>query len=322
MKTTLKTAIITRTKNRPVLFERAVACVASQTSKEYIHVVLNDGGDKAEVEAILAKYPDENRVVFHNAKSVGLTKALNQAIQSVKSDLVAILDDDDTWHPERIEKVTQYFNKHKDTKAVAVTMERVLEEIKDNAIIEMKRESWYEGVFDVSLYDQLLDNYLTNNCITYTRSAYNELKGYDESLEVAEDWDFGIRLLLKYDVTFLPEVLAYYHHRPTDMSVNGNSVFAGLDAHTRSLVKLRNKYLRDDLAKGVFGVGYIMNSLNAERERYNKQKEDSLNNVVRLEGHINYSRTELESKIEHIVDYHAIDSRVSRKIKGAFKKSR
>ena len=39
-----KVAIITRTKDRPLLLERAIQSVESQTYSDYVHVILNDGG--------------------------------------------------------------------------------------------------------------------------------------------------------------------------------------------------------------------------------------------------------------------------------------
>ena len=314
------TAIITRTKNRPLLLERALASVAEQTSKDYVHVVLNDGGDKKIVETTLKKYPDDKRVVLHNDKSVGLTAALNQAIKSVDTDYIAILDDDDTWHPDRIKKVTQYLDEHKGEPGVGIVMERIVEEIRGESIVELSRSKLYEGVSEIILYNQLLDNYLSNLCITYRRSLYEELNGYDESLEVAEDWDFGIRYLLRYDVNFLPETLAYYHHRPVATGDNGNSVFAGVDAHKRSLNKLRNRYLRNDINAGTFGIGYMMNKLHDNRLKQTEQSELDIANVVRLEGHINYAEKELFKKVESVVKHHSFSGGIKNKLNKLLKR--
>lgn len=292
------TAIITRTKDRPVLLERAIKSVVSQTSKSYVHIVLNDGGAVAPVEALLENYPDENRRVIHNDKSVGLTGALNQAIRSSESEYIAILDDDDSWMPERIQRVADYLKEHTDKSAVAVQMDRVIERIDGDDVVELSREAWYEGVTEVSLYDQLLDNYLTNNCLTYRRCVYDTLNGYDETLEVGEDWDFGIRLLLETDVSFIPEVLALYHHRPDMKGSGGNSVFAARDVHERSLTKLRNRYLRADIKAGSVGVGHIMNSLHHERQVLRTLEAQRDEQTVRIEGHINHSSDELRGAID------------------------
>ncbi len=309
-------AIITRTKNRNVLLERAVKSVVSQVSKNYVHVILNDGGDHAGVEKVLDKYPDKNRVIIHNKKSVGLTRALNQAIKSVKSDYIAILDDDDSWLPERIGKVSEYLDEHTDEPGVAVWMDRVIEEVKGDEVVEVRRDRWYEGVSEVSLYDQLLDNYLTNNCITYRRSLYDELGGYDETLEVAEDWDFGIRYLLKYDIFFIPEVLALYHHRPDAKGPSGNSVFAGRDTHRRSMIKLRNRYLRQDIDKGRFGIGYIMNQQLSVRKISRVDDDKALGRVVRLEGHINYATEQLRQSL-----HNEFNRKLDEKLASVFRKA-
>lgn len=297
------TAIITRTKNRNVLLERAIKSVLAQTSKDYIHVILNDGGDKKAVESLLKKYPDTNRKVIHNQESAGLTKALNQAIRAVESDYVAILDDDDTWHTDRVEKVNEYLYKNTKEPVVVVCMDRVIEELNDDGTItEVSRNRWHGGVTEVSLYDQALDNYLSNGAVTYRRSLYEELNGYDESLDVAEDWDFGIRCMLKYDVLFLPEVLSYYHHRPSAKGDSGNSVFAGVDTHHRNLVKLRNRYLRSDISNGSFGIGFIMNHLHGLRRIVQEGDTRSDERIVRLEGHINYTIENLRSDLSKSID--------------------
>lgn len=294
-----KMAIITRTKNRNLLLERALKSVLAQTSKDYVHVVLNDGGDKTAVEELLKKYPDRNRIVVHNRASVGFTPALNQAIRAVESQYISILDDDDSWAPERIATVINYMDKSQCEGAV-VTMDRIIEEITpDGKVQEISRNRWHPELKAVSLYKQCLDNYLTNNCFNFTREAYERLNGFDESLRVAEDWDFGIRFLLNYDIDYIDteEPLAYYHHRPSQTGDAGNSVFAGVNDHIKSLNYLRNKRLRDDLHSGKFGIGYIMNDLAYRQEKMSEQNEKDSENVVRLEGHINYVAEHSAEKI-------------------------
>ena len=312
-----KQAIITRTKNRNLLLERAIKSVVNQSSKDYIHVILNDGGDKGAVDSLLEKYPDENRLVLHNAKSVGLVNALNQAITAVDSEYIAILDDDDSWAHERVEVVNEFLDTHK-SKGVVIVMDQVIEEINGGEIVEKQRSRWMGGVTTVNLYKQCLDNYLSNGAFTYRRDVYEELNGYDSSLNVAEDWDFGIRFLLKYDADFLntKKALMTYHHRPEQKGDEGNSVFAGIDQHQQNLNMLRNRYLRKDIAEGRIGIGYIMNDLSYDRERCMAQDERDFEKVVRIEGHVNH----VAEKINHTI-LDAVNTRlyekVARKIKTA-----
>lgn len=288
-----KLSIVTRTKNRNLMLERTIKSVRNQTSKDYIHIILNDGGDEKKLEELLKKYPDKNRKVIHNKKSVGIVPALNQAVQQADTKYVSILDDDDTWSKDRVAKVLEYFDAHASTRAAVVKMDIIIEEIADNGEIVKKDQYLHpdSGAGEISLYKQCTRNYVSNGVVTYEKALYDELNGYDERLETAEDWDFGLRMLMVCDVDLIPteKPLAYYHQRPDDQSETGNSVHAGVRTQEVTLNKIRNKYLREDLQQGRFGLGVIMN-----------QEEYNLQNVVRLEGHMNYIENNLESKFVEV----------------------
>lgn len=287
-----KVAIITRTKDRPLLLSRVLQSVSEQAFDDYVHVILNDGGDKDKLEKLLKQYKSDKRVVVHNKKTVGHTEALNQAIKAADSKYVTILDDDDSWPPERLEKTVSYLEKTGD-KAVVVKMDVVEEEITDSGKIHKMSQYLHpeSGEGEINLFKQCYKNYISNGIVTYQREVYDELGGYDESLAVGEDWDFGIRLLTKYDVGFLrsEKPLFFYHQRPKQHGDQGNSVHAGVNVQEKTINVLRNRYLRKDLAMGGLGVGYIMNSL-AQDESW----------IVRLEGHMNYSVEQLRIQLREV----------------------
>lgn len=281
-------AVITRTKNRTFMLERAIRSVETQTYDNYVHVIFNDGGEEGPVDALAAKYKNARRVVVHNKDSIGITKALNKAIKAVDSKYVTILDDDDTWPADRLEKTIPYLERTGE-RVVVVKMDVIEEEIRGNKVRIISQKLHPEsGEGEISLFKQCNKNYLSNGAVTYARAIYNELGGYDETLPVGEDWDFGIRLLLKYDVAFLREEnpLHFYHQRPNQSGEAGNSVHAGVSHQEKMINVLRNRYLRQDIDAGKFGVGYIMN----------KTEFDKIN-VVRLEGHINHCTAQILEQV-------------------------
>jgi GT2 family glycosyltransferase len=283
--------------------------------RDFVQVVVNDGGDKAAVEALTNQYSKENLLVVHNDTSVGLTRALNLGIQAIDSTYVAILDDDDSWNEDCLREAVDCLESRQ-AKGVVVIMDRVIEEIKGDDVVFVSKNRWLPDMEYISLYKQCLDNYVATNCFIYARDVYDELHGYDEKLGVAEDWDFGLRFLQKYDVELLKteQALAFYHHRPEAKGDVGNSVFAGVDQHVYHQNMLANKYLREDIAKGVFGVGYIINSLKEERERENRHDQKAVERVVRLEGHVNGASDVIQTKLDN---WHAgrLGARIKRKFK-------
>lgn len=262
-----KVSVITRTKDRVLLLERAIKSVHNQTEKDFIHVIINDAGDPGPVESLLERYKDliGNRVkLIHNKESRGMEAASNKAVKSVDSTYVAIHDDDDSWHPEFLERSIKALE-GSDAAGVVVRTDKITEQIIDDKTVKiLKNERWMPDMKAVSLYRQCIDNQMTPITFLYRRSVYDEIGYYDEDLPVLGDWDFGIRLLQKYDVDFLDPgfALANYHHRKfTKGSSSNNSFGSGTDKHRYWSNRLMNKYLRQELADGRLGVGYIMSKL-------------------------------------------------------------
>jgi glycosyltransferase involved in cell wall biosynthesis len=279
--------------------------VEAQTYQDYIHVIVNDGGDKEAVNQLVAKFNSSKIIAIHNKASTGLVKTLNQGITAVDSDYVAIFDDDDTWSKDRLAKTLKFLDSTQ-AKAVVVPMDIVYEEVRDGVIYTLSQVPHPDSRDgEINLYKQCLRNYISNGVVTYRREVYDELGGYDESLETSEDWDFGVRLLLKYDVELLRSdaPLFFYHQRPKQKGVIGNSVHAGVHQQERTLNIIRNKYLRKDLNDGVYGVGVIMNQLTQD-----------VNNIVRLEGHMNFVGDNINRHVTSVAD-HALDNVPLSKIK-------
>lgn len=293
MSVSAKVAIITRTKDRPLLLERAIKSVHSQTMKDFVHVIINDAGDKAAVDNLVEKYKKEidGRIkVIHNKESHGMEAASNKAIKSVNSTYVAIHDDDDTWHPDFLLRTTEHLDMS-ESKGVVVATDRIEETIEDGKVRQISQTRYFPELRAISLYRQCLDNQMTPITFIYRRDVYDQIGMYDESLYVAGDWDFGIRFLRDFDVDFMEKygALAYYHHRPASKGVDANSVFDKKILFETTLTRLRNKYLREDIKAGCAGLGYLMSTALATREA-DERLDDKINkSIVRIEGHINYT---------------------------------
>ena len=95
-----------RTKDRALFLSRAVSSVLGQTYSNWTLVVVNDGGDPAAVDAVLAEHAHRlaDRVtVVHNPASVGMEAASNIGIRHANTHYLLIHDDDDTLEPEFLE---------------------------------------------------------------------------------------------------------------------------------------------------------------------------------------------------------------------------
>lgn len=263
----IKVAIITRTKSRPVLLKRALQSVANQTYGEYVHIIVNDGGQKDDVEKLVARLPvsqQEKTQVFHRDESSNAPDTIfNESIDRIESEFFAIHDDDDTWHPEFLSHMIAKLDNNPTLGAVVARTDKIVEEIAGTTIRPIKTTHWMSDLKVINLYRQCIDNQFTPIATLFSRKAYEAVGKFDASLPVVGDWEFGIRLLQKYDADFVDPgyALAYYHHRKFKKGSEGNTSFAGNDKHRYYTNVVMNRYLRQELAGNYLGVGYIMSQL-------------------------------------------------------------
>ncbi len=273
-----KIAVITRTKDRTHFLARAIESVASQTYSDYQHVIINDGGDKNVVDQVLAelnKSVREKITLFHREVSSDAPDTiLTESVDRVKSEYVALHDDDDTWHPEFLERTIALLDSG--AAGVAARVDNVVEEVAKRGFKLGKTWPYMPDLRAVSLYRQCLDNQLPTIGFVYRRDAYEAVGKYDITLPVVADWEFGIRFMQKYDVEYLDPgfTLAFYHHR----KAKDNS-FARHN-HRKYITKVFNKYLRKELDEGRLGVGYIMNDLRYEQDMITRTVKSLVPGVV------------------------------------------
>lgn len=242
-------AIITRTKNRPVLLKRAAQSVAAQTLRDFVWVVVNDGGDGEEVEQIIRQSPVDLRQVrvVHHPDSIGMEAASNRGIQTSQSKYLVIHDDDDTWQPEFLQRTVAFLENPPvpSMRGVITHATRWSEAILGDQVELLESTPYQDWVMTVPLYEMASGNMFAPISFLFDRAVYEEIGGFDESLPVLGDWDFNLRFLMKYDIGVIPEKLANYHHRDYQKTGDySNSVYGAISKHQLFDTVVRNRGLR------------------------------------------------------------------------------
>jgi glycosyltransferase involved in cell wall biosynthesis len=261
-----KVAIITRTKNRPMLLQRAIESVLNQTFTDWTHVIVNDGGDVNAIDRLVAQFKTryQGRLqLIHNLQSNGMEAASNTGIRATDSELLVIHDDDDTWDPlflyEMVTRLNDERSLNPNVKGIACYSTVITEEIHGNAIVERDRHSFNDWLSSITLWRMLASNFLPPISFVFERAAAEALGLFDEKLEVLGDWDFHIRFLLHHDIALLPAPLARYHHRKTQDGVYANSVHVRENKHELTRARYVNAKLRGEIAQGRIGIGSLTN---------------------------------------------------------------
>ncbi|WP_193186623.1 glycosyltransferase [Nisaea sediminum] len=242
-------AIITRTKDRPLLLARAARSVAAQSYRNYYWVVVNDGGEPDPVQDILATAPiDPARMLFCSfEESQGMEAASNAGIAASRSDLIVIHDDDDSWERDFLTEAVAFLVEHEDRYAGVITHSTyIAEEIRNGQVQEKERRPFNDWVNSIHLAEMAVANLFPPIAFLYRRALWEQLGGYDESLPVLGDWDFNLRFLMEADIGVLAKPLANYHHRAGTSTGDAyaNSDIAARNPHIAYNAIVRNRYLR------------------------------------------------------------------------------
>lgn len=245
-------AIITRTKNRPQLLQRAVDSVLSQSFDDWVHVVVNDGGDPDPVLAVLEKKHRRyaGRLLYlSNAESAGMEAASNLGIRHSQSEFVLIHDDDDSLCPEFLQSSLLYLQEHAwpGLRGVVTHSTAIEEQLEGGAVVETRRYLHRDlaGCIDIASMAEV--NLFPPIAFLYRREVFDEIGGYDEDLPVLGDWDFNLRFLARYEIGVLSQALANYHLRPANTATGeGNSLYADADRHYFYDGIVRNRFVRSD----------------------------------------------------------------------------
>lgn len=96
-------SVVIPTRNRPAIVLRAVKSALSQTITDVEVIVVIDGIDPATVQA-LSEVKDPRLKVMACETSVGGAEARNIGVRQGKGEFVALLDDDDEWAPNKLER--------------------------------------------------------------------------------------------------------------------------------------------------------------------------------------------------------------------------
>ena len=107
--------VITVTKNRPTLLERAISSVRNQTYPSIHHYVVIDDCQKT-LKMLMGKYTHSHNIYWKNFKrnlsdKDGpniLSKLRTNAIHNLDTEWFAFLDDDNEFYPDHIEKLYRF----------------------------------------------------------------------------------------------------------------------------------------------------------------------------------------------------------------------
>ncbi|MCG6137407.1 MAG: glycosyltransferase [Nostoc sp. LLA-1] len=215
-------SVIIPAYNTAAYISQTIESALGQTLKN-IEVIVVDDASTDETPEVARSFTDERLKVFVNPQNLGVAATRNRALKEAKGRWIAVLDSDDWYAPERLEKLLQLpHTQNADIIADDLFLIRDGEDApwstlinESGEVIEEIKQIDPQYFVETDVYGQQgLHLGLSKPLFRRDFMLKHDIK-YDASMKVSEDFWLALKCLVRGARFFLlPQSYYYYRSRP------------------------------------------------------------------------------------------------------------
>jgi glycosyltransferase involved in cell wall biosynthesis len=207
-------SIILASYNHEAYIERTLVSVISQTHCNWELLITDDGSSDA-TPSIIKKYAENDpRIKAHYfQENKGACVAIANCYSRCQSEFLSMINSDDTWQPEKLERQIHHLQQHPEIGAVFSRVNvidgnderinhhfsKMFNQPKNRSRLEWLNHFFYEG------------NCLCHPSLLIRKSCYTTSGGiYKKELAALPDFDMWVRLCMHYEIYILEDKLVNF----------------------------------------------------------------------------------------------------------------
>jgi glycosyltransferase involved in cell wall biosynthesis len=192
-------SVVTSVYNGQSYLQECIESILGQSFEDFEYLILNNGSTD-NTPRILERYNDPRLRIIHQ-ESLGIAGSLNKGIRLSRGHLIARLDADDFSYPKRLETQLRFMDQNPDV----VLCSSRFEELVGNRL-ESQSVPFVQTDAEIRRRISCFNPFLHSQMM-FRRHAFLNAGGYDEALQVAQDYDLWVRLLKEGKGHNLDEIL-------------------------------------------------------------------------------------------------------------------
>jgi glycosyltransferase involved in cell wall biosynthesis len=199
-------SVIIPTYNRRAMVREAIDSVLAQTAPSFELIVVDDGSSDGTAEDLARLVAERAGTVrIERTANRGPAAARNRGVAMARAPLVAFLDSDDLWAPEKLERHLE-FMRAKPCCAISQTNETWIRN--GRRVNPGMRHRKRAGDFFV---DSLRTCLVSPSAVLMRKELLDSIGGFDEDMRAAEDYDLWLRIQVEHEIGLLDEPLTTRH---------------------------------------------------------------------------------------------------------------
>ncbi|CAI6086432.1 hypothetical protein PAECIP112173_04984 [Paenibacillus sp. JJ-100] len=249
-----KVSVIIPSYNHSKFLKQAIESVLNQTYKNFELIIVDDASSDNSNE-IIQSYNDERIKSFCFQTNQGAVDTLNYGILSSDSDYVALLNSDDYWEQNKLEKQMKYLENNPDVSCVFTDAYFIDE---SNNILQKNDYFWADAFTqsNKSSGEWLHQLFYKLNCFCHPsllikRSIYSEIGMYNPSFRQLPDFSMWINVIKKYKIHVMEEKLVYFRILSNEMNTSSVTY--------KNIIRNKNELfiIMDDFFNGISDEDFI-----------------------------------------------------------------
>ena len=243
-------SVVIPTRDRPRRLARLLDSVLAQSHAAFEVIVVDDAsGDEAAYRELRHRYVSSRVLFLRNRQRRGAPYSRNRGIEEARFELVALVDDDDWWGPEKLARQVRLFEGDDRRLGLVHTWAEMRDPAGRRLGVTRPRT---EGA---ALREMLEANFICGSSVMARREAIVEAGLFDEAQEAFQDWDMWTRILAAGYRCRVVESVETFVEVSAD-SISGRR--RGEGPYRRFLEKHRALYERLGVAPRMDATGRLM----------------------------------------------------------------
>lgn len=230
--------------------EAVLDSICAQTKKKFIKeiIVVNDGSTDNSRE-IVESYSRKSilPITLLNKTNGGVSSARNEGMLNSKGSWIAFCDSDDTWFPEKIESQVKTINENDE-----------IDFLGGNHLNEATKILYrpITNLFKLSVKILCVKSLPQPSTVLMKKQIFNEIGGFDVNQRYAEDGNYFLKVVKKYNCYYSPIQVVCYSFNKRGYGVSGLS--KNLKAMHKGTLKNLKEMLEDaSISKSFYFLMFI-----------------------------------------------------------------
>ncbi len=206
-----KVSVVIPAYNAERTLRSTLESVLSQTYGPLEVIVVDDGSTDG-TELTVRDYVEQARIRYIKRENGGIAAGRNTGLAASTGDYIALLDHDDLWDSDKIERQVQFIRESGADFVYCYVRRLGLDgEVHDFPVEKLQGAT--------AMDDLLKQNWIYSSTVLFKRSVLDSAGLLDETFRYCEDWDYWLRIGAVARIELMPEYLVTRRDQPTSFSI-------------------------------------------------------------------------------------------------------